>query len=115
MDTKIQPNVINVTEVSEDTTKQRHLGLHVSLDRLSAAYLISHPGSMLGGTSVVQLLEWSETEQPDLYVQLIILAAQFADSHMGAGRQGTPEGVSLNQVSLLALIVWSGRRDYKGN
>lgn len=106
MDTKIPTNVTNVTEVSEDTTKQRHLGLHVSLDKLSAAYLIKHPGSMLGGTSVVQLLEWAEENEQDLYVQLVILAAQFADSHMGA---------SLSQVSLLALIVWSGRRDYKGN
>lgn len=96
----------DTTTHTEDTSRQRNQGLHVSLDQSSAAYLINHPGSMLGGTSVTQLLEWAADKHPDLHVQLVILVAQF----MGENR-----GASLDNTSILMLIVWSGRRDYKGN
>jgi hypothetical protein len=89
------------TNTNEDTKRQRHSGLHNNLDKLIASYITNNHDITLRGTSINQLLEWSEEKHPDLYVGLVIISAQYLDEH---------PSTSLNDTSIFTLMVWSGRK-----
>ena len=45
--------------MSTEEHKEKHKELHHKLDELAADYLTHNKGSLLGGTTVMELVEWS--------------------------------------------------------
>ncbi|VVB55190.1 Uncharacterised protein [uncultured archaeon] len=41
---------------------KRHEKLHKALDELTADFIVNNPGHTLGGTSIMELMEWSNTQ-----------------------------------------------------